>query len=359
MPKKLLRSLAPGLLLALLLSTPSACAAGAAQGLRLWAQHVLPVLLPFYTATGLLCQCGGAELLAPLLRPVCRLLRLPDALGGLLLVGWVSGAPNGVRLLAAQTDDPVVCTRFAACAAVTGPMFLIGTIGGLLGSPALGALVYGIHLFTAICSGFLWRGRSHPSARTDAPAPAAFVPLFAALPDALRASCLSLLIIGGSIAFFTALSASLEAIGLTAALETILRSLLPAPAVSPLLSSFLEVSRGSVLLAQSALSLPLRLSLLCAAASFGGVCVLCQAKVFLQHRVRARDYFLQRLTHAALSFLLCRALFLLPGISLPVSCPGASCAPTLSAPPPALVILSLGILLFGACIRPCGSKKGR
>lgn len=88
-------TLVPGLLLTLLFCTPAATMQGARDGLRLWADAVLPALLPFFVVTTLLSDCGALRAAGPLLRPVCRLLRLPDALGGALLAAWLSGAPNG------------------------------------------------------------------------------------------------------------------------------------------------------------------------------------------------------------------------------------------------------------------------
>jgi len=310
--RKFYRTLLPALMLTLLFLTPQTAMRGTRDGLLLWANAVLPALLPFYVVTQLLQQCGGFALLNPILRPVCRLLSLPDDFGGLLLAGWLSGAPNGARLLAQTTDDNALCTRTCAAFTVTSPLFLIGTAGQMLGSPRLGALVYGIHLLAALCTGFLWRGHGSNSSAPPS-VPSKPEPFLTALPDALRSSCLSLLFIGCAIAFFSALTAVLQQLGLTRALQSVLHNVLPADAVTALIAGFFEVSQGTLSAAQARLSLPLRLSLLCGFASFGGVSVLCQAKVFLQQRVSASFYFLQRLTHAALSFCLCRGLCLLFG----------------------------------------------
>ena len=319
MYRRIFRILLPTALLSLLFLFPQAAMQGTREGILLWANAVLPALIPFYIATQLMQQCGGFSLLNPLLRPVCRLLSLPDDFGGLLLAGWLSGAPGGARLLAQVTDDQSLCTRLCAAFTVTSPLFLIGTVGQLLDSARLGALIYGIHLLAALCTGLLWRGYGKKSSTAPSFAPRTSEPFLTALPEALRSSCLSLLFIGSAVAFFSAVTAVLNALGLVSALQSVLRHALPEDTVSALLAGLFEVSQGTLCAAKARLSLPLRLSLLCAFASFGGVSVLCQAKVFLQQRVSASAYFLQRLTHAALSFCLCRGLCLLFGGALQVS----------------------------------------
>lgn len=325
--RKWLRTSVPGLLLALLFCWPDAAMQGVREGLRLWADAVLPALLPFFVATSMLHSCGALDALGPLMRPICRLLRLPEGLGGVLLAAWISGAPNGARLLEKHLEAGSItdsqAARFASAATVTSPLFLIGTVGAGLGSAALGALVYGIHLLCAICNGVLWRGfGGRDSGRNGAVLRAdAYDSPLLALPGALRSACLSVLFVGAAIAFFSALTGVLEALGAVDALGRVLLFAMPSEAIQPLISGFFEISRGAVQTVQAGLSLPLRLSMLCGLAAFGGLSVLCQAQVFLGGRVRFSVYFAQRLTHAALSFGVMRGFCLLFGGVLPAFSP--------------------------------------
>ena len=124
---------APGLLLALLFLFPQAAMQGVKDGLLLWTQAVLPALLPFFVVTSLLQSSGALDLLSPLAAPLCRLFRLPKRAGGILLAGWLSGAPNGARLASALCAEgslpPDACARLTAVCTVTGPLFLVGAAG--------------------------------------------------------------------------------------------------------------------------------------------------------------------------------------------------------------------------------------
>ena len=347
---------APGLLLALLFLFPQAAMQGVKDGLLLWTQAVLPALLPFFVVTSLLQSSGALDLLSPLAAPLCRLFRLPKRAGGILLAGWLSGAPNGARLASALCAEgslpPDACARLTAVCTVTGPLFLVGAVGGWLGSPARGALLFAVQLLGAVLNGLLWR--NHGAVTDEPQEQPSFSPesSLRALPEALRQSSLSLLFIGAAIALFSSLAAVLDAVGIIGALERVLLWAIPKDAVRPLLSGFLEVSGGCRQMAQAALSLPLRLSLICALTSFGGISVLCQSQVFLKSSVRPAIYFCQRLTHTALSFALCRAFCLLPVRTLPVF------APT-GAPEIALPALWPLLCLLPALLPAPRNRKGR
>lgn len=355
------QALVLGALLALLFLYPQAAMQGVRTGLSLWANAVLPALLPFFVLTSLLLESGALHALSPIVSPLCRLLRIPRNAGGVLLAGWLSGAPNGARLAAALVARGELTSsetaRLLSAITVTSPLFLVGTVGLALGNPLLGGLIYGIHLLAAICNGLLWRGHGPaPRPACKASAAPASPALLHALPEALRASCLTALFIGGAIAVFSALSSVLEAIGAVAALQRVLFFLLPPEAVEALLAGALEVSNGCRIAAACALPLPVRASILCALCAFGGLSVFCQAQVFLDGAVPARTYLLQRLTHAGLSFALCRGIWLFFGASLPAFATEA----VLAAPPPSsplavptlLLCLGYSLLPWRRLLRP-------
>lgn len=359
--RKLVQGVVLGALLALLFLYPQAAMQGVREGLSLWANAVLPALLPFFVLTSLLLESGMLRLLAPLAAPLCRLFRIPREAGGVLLSGWLSGAPNGARLAASLAKRGELtgpeASRLLSAATVTSPLFLVGTVGQALGSPALGGLIYGIHLLAAICNGVLWRGHgAHAARAAHAAPPPASAALLHVLPEALRTSCLSALFIGGAIAVFSALSSVLAALGAVEALQRTLLFLLPPEAVPPLLAGALEVSNGCRLAASCALSLPVRASMLCALCAFGGLSVFCQAQVFLDGLAPARTYLLGRLTHAGLSFALCRAIFLFFGSSLPTFAAQEAAAPLAPATPLAvptlLLCLGFSLLPWRRLLRP-------
>lgn len=96
--------------------------------------------------------------------------------------------------------------------------------------------------------------------------------------------------------------------------------------------------------------------MLCALCAFGGLSVFCQAQVFLDGLAPARTYLLGRLTHAGLSFALCRAVFLFFGASLPTFAAQEASAPLAPANPLAvptlLLCLGFSLLPWRRLLRP-------
>lgn len=334
-------SLALGCLLFLLLLFPDSSMQGARDGLLLFGNSVLPALLPFFVLSSLLAQSGLFRSLGLAGRLLGLPFRLGGAAGSVLPLCLLTGVPNSARLTAELCRQGLMheeeAARLLAAGVLTGPLFLIGTAGALLGSPALGAFVYVVQLLCALLNGLLWRGYGKkgatPAPKRSGPAPSPFQ----TLPKALSDSCSAILLVGCAVCFFASLARLLADLGFMDALASALSGLFPRQAVSPLVSGALEVSIGCKAVCLASLPLGLRLSLLCGLAGFGGFSILCQSACFLQGIVPMRIYALQRLSHGTLCFILCRfSLLFVRGI-LPVWSPLAP-----------LQTAELGPLAFGA-----------
>lgn len=152
---------------AALLACPEAAAQGFGEGLRLCGGSLLPALFPFFVVCELLMA-------SPLIRwlgaPLCPLARRYGLRGrrsvAVLLLGWVGGYAVCARLVARLRGEGVLSRRegslLLALGCCSGPGFVVGCVGGqLLGSVALGTLLYGIqlaaNLIAAACLARIWR----------------------------------------------------------------------------------------------------------------------------------------------------------------------------------------------------------
>ncbi|MCI2047612.1 MAG: hypothetical protein LKJ90_07850 [Faecalibacterium sp.] len=143
-----------GALLALALLTaflafaqPDACREGAVQALTLCGRSLLPALFPFLIVSSLIVDTGASASLGILLRPVARLLGLPDAAGGVLLIGLTGGfAPAAAAaggLYRRGELNAVETARLLPACICSGPSFVILAVGSaMLGSEMLGALLF-------------------------------------------------------------------------------------------------------------------------------------------------------------------------------------------------------------------------
>lgn len=271
------------LMLALLLRADVTMTAASAA-CRLFVTAVLPGLMPYMVLS---------------LMAVSRVKRLSPAI--VMLLGWGGGSPTGARLLpmcAGLTRQEQL--RLAVSCATMSPMFLLGTIGGWLGSHTAGAVV----MVSVIAGGWIagWAaGRAaqcRPSARrADRRAaagrsddhPAALAPL--TFGSAVEASARTMLLVCGTMVMlrvFAALAAEM----------------LPSAITLPV-TTFLEVTTGTAEIASLSLPLPWRTALIAGATGFGGMAVVMQNRaVYPERFLPLGCQLLWQAVHGVLSFLL-------------------------------------------------------
>jgi len=256
----------------------------ASAACRLFVTAVLPGLMPYMVLS--LMAVSRIKVTSPIL---------------VMLLGWGGGSPTGARLLpmcAGLTRQEQV--RLAVSCATMSPMFLLGTVGGWLGSRAAGLVC----LISVLAGGWLagWAaGRAaqcRPSARrADRRAaagrsddhPAALAPL--TFGAAVEASARTMLLVCGTMVMlrvFAALAAEM----------------LPSAITLPV-TTFLEVTTGTAEIASLSLPLPWRTALIAGATGFGGMAVVMQNRaVYPEGFLPLGVQLLWQAVHGVLSFLL-------------------------------------------------------
>ncbi len=129
-----------------------------ARELSLAATQALPALFPFFVVSGLLVRCDTARLSPLLAKPLARLYGLPPEAAPALVLGLIGGYPVGATTACALLSEGVLSreaaervNRFCNCAS---PGFCIGLVGlGVFGSAQAGAMLYGIHIVSALIVG--------------------------------------------------------------------------------------------------------------------------------------------------------------------------------------------------------------
>ena len=283
-----LRPLGASVFLIMICLNPAEAFLSAADSLAEWALSVAPSLLPFLIAAPALTSPEVCRLLARLIGPFLQCLRLPANSTGALLIGLLSGSPAGASALSSvppdDADPPGAYLRASLLASGASPAFLLsGVAVSMLSSPEAGWLLLRSQLISSLLTVLLLR--SFASGRPSSPSPAA------AHRSAVLQSMLTLLVIGGYMAFFSVLARLIA--GLThPAMET------------PLLALF-ELAGGCRALASLPHDHRLILPLISAAACFGGISVYMQCMSFLAPLgVRYAEYAAGKLLHSALSALL-------------------------------------------------------
>lgn len=285
----------------LFLSAPAHYAETIRKGISLWAVNVLPVLFPFLVFSPLFAD-ATRRLPRRLFFPAQKIFRLSPRAAAVLPVSALSGYPVGARLTAelAPSLSAGERLRLACLSSTAGPVFLVGTVGGVLfKSTAAGVVLLFSHFAAVRLSGILLALRAPapicPPLQTSEPTP------FSRSSDGMAQAILSVLCIGGTIALFYCLGEMLSDLGLFS-----LPVFRLCPYAEGIVRGAIEMTTGCAVLA--AHPSPISLALCCALVTAGGGCVLLQQTAYLKGILPLKRFFAVKLLQAAAAFFLCLLL---------------------------------------------------
>lgn len=135
----------------------------AENGLKLWANSVVPSLLPFFIATELLGYTNIVSILGKLLNKFMRpIFNVPGEGAFPFIIGVISGYPVGAKIVAnLKTQGKLTnaeAERLIAYTNNSGPLFIIGTVGiGLFKNTSIGLLLFITHILAGLSVGLVFR----------------------------------------------------------------------------------------------------------------------------------------------------------------------------------------------------------
>ncbi|MCH5286819.1 MAG: hypothetical protein J1E43_05325 [Christensenellaceae bacterium] len=275
------------LLMLWMLLNPALTMDAASAACRLFVTSVLPGLFPYMVLALMLVSRLSAS--------------LPPM--GLVALGWCGGSPTGARLLGLYPGDGRKQRIFLAVSTATmSPMFLLGTVGGWLGSRWAGTVVLGSVVIggglAGLLAGRLTNGdhRKPPAgplvSQTEKapPAPLSF-------GEAVEQAAKTMLLVCGTMVMLR----------VTAALTTAAW-----PDVALPLTTLLEVTTGAVEIAALPLPLPLRTAIIAGATGFGGTASVMQNRaLYPPGLISLPEQLLWQAVHGGVSFLLALGVMLL------------------------------------------------
>lgn len=133
------------------------------NGLKLWANSVVPSLLPFFIATELLGYTNVINIIGKLLDNLMRpLFNVPGISAFPFIMGVISGYPVGAKIVSNLKLQEKITTieaeRLIAYTNNSGPLFIVGTVGiGLFNNTSIGVLLFSTHILAGLTVGFIFR----------------------------------------------------------------------------------------------------------------------------------------------------------------------------------------------------------
>lgn len=135
----------------------------AKTGIALWADSVLPALLPFFIATELLSYTGIISFFGKCLNRFMRpIFNVPGEGAFPFIMGIISGYPVGAKIVTKLRENNTCSKeeseRLLAFTNNSGPLFIVGTVGiSLIGDTTIGITLLIIHILASITVGVLFR----------------------------------------------------------------------------------------------------------------------------------------------------------------------------------------------------------
>jgi len=286
----------------------------AKSGLLLWANSVIPSLLPFFIATELLSHTGIIPILGKLLNKFMRpIFNVPGEGAFALLMGIISGYPVGAKIVCNLKEQnlctPVEAERLLAFTNNSGPLFIIGTVGcGMFFSPTIGIILFISHLLGSLTVGFLfrWWGKQKEKSLRNSETllhteTLSFCNLGEALSKSIINSINTVLLIGGFVVLFSIIISIFQTSNLLSLIANIFSIInIPEFVTVSILSGLIEVTNGISFISNlSECSFITQLLLSSFVLGFGGFSVLMQVlSITSKAKISIKPYFYGKILQA-------------------------------------------------------------
>lgn len=236
---------------------------GAQSGITLCIRTVIPSLFPFFLLSILLTgTLSGMHL--PVLRPITKLLGMPEGTEALLITGFLGGYPTGAQSVASAYHRQLInkqnANKLLSFCNNAGPAFLFGMVGPMFSNRITPWILWFIHMGSALLAALLQP--VYVSAPVHLPHKKTI-----SLPEAMTTSIFITATVCGWIILFRVILAFLDSWVLW----------LFSPVVQVVIYGLLELSNGCCMLA-SVPSPELRFVLCSGMLAWGGFCVTLQTQ---------------------------------------------------------------------------------
>ena len=298
----------------------------AKSGLALWANSVVPSLLPFFIATELLCNTPFINSFGKLLEPFIRPLFNVSGEGGFaLIMGIISGYPTGAKIASRFRQDNTCskeeCERLLSFTNNSGPLFIIGTVGiSMFGNTIIGVMLFITHVLASITIGIIFRfwkydtisnkykNSSINSKKIYTFKNINFLNLGEIIGNSITNSISTILIIGGFIVLFSVLISILKASNLLQLLALFLNPTLRLLSISdelskPIITGILEITNGINGIANVHLkAISINVIITAFLLGFGGISVMLQVlSIISKTDLSPKPYILGKLLHGIIA----------------------------------------------------------
>lgn len=270
---------------------------GAAEGIWICLNTLIPSLFPFFLLSILLTGALRGQSI-PFLRPVAKICRIPKGAEPLLAIALLGGYPVGAQNVALSYQaghlTSAQAARMIAFCNNAGPAFIFGILSSMFSIPAAPWLLWAIHIFSALSVGILLPGMEERNAVPLSSRPIRLTDALAKAVHTMALVCGWVVVVRMTLSF----------------LERWILWILPLP-LQIAVSGILELSNGCLQL-ERLHNEGLRFILASGFLALGGICVTLQT-CSVTEGISMKLYFPGKLLQCAVSIILsCLVQFIFP-----------------------------------------------
>ncbi len=230
------------------------------------------------------------------------------------LMSVISGYPIGSTITADLYQKGLISkenvTRAAVLSSTSGPIFVIGAVGGaMLNSPKIGLIIYISNILSAIIVSILIGLVGRKKKQVNEPPAITYEQSSNIIYKSAKDTCISLLIVGFYIALFSLfidLLTDLKIIGCLSSCLNFIFGRIPGftDISAGIMSGIIEMTTGAKLLSYTLT--PLSISFISFLIAFGGLSIIMQSLSFLSSTpIKSGQFILCKFLQGVLAFFIC------------------------------------------------------
>lgn len=291
----------------IILLNPNVYVKACLNGISVWAIKIFPVMFPFFVFSRAIISNSSNK--ASLLdKYFNKLYRTNTGSLKTFLLSCLAGYPMGAKLICLQYNEKLIDSKQAkkmlSFCSVSGPMFMVGTVGiSILGSYSAGLIILISNIIACLINGLIFRG--------DKPKPeTAYIPLYNKTPlgEQISDSLNSILLVGAYIVLSFLLIEILKNLNIINTMSSAICCVFNINAyhdvVSGIICGMLEITRGIIELNASSSSLLAKTIIASGLIGFGGFSIFLQTNHFIEKLGIQKGFvFLQKLSQGVLALI--------------------------------------------------------
>lgn len=283
------------------------------EGFLTWFTYVLPSLFPFFFLSVILSKTKSLAKLSLKFGIIYqKAYNIPKISAYAILLSYISGYPIGAKITQTLYENGYLDSNSALSvsllASTSGPIFIIGTVGGLiLKNTQFGVVIYFSHIISSLIVGLIFKNKDNKiidgiiEQNSDN-----------LLSDAIYQSVLSILMVGGYIALSYVFVGVIEKTKVLSLISNLFDKLFINYGDNigkSILSGIFEATQGIKRVAENCNDLKLSATISCGLISFGGISINAQNLTFLDKtRIKKSKYLLGKILHLSISTAFCSTI---------------------------------------------------